>query len=74
MKVAHCCSRNTSSPVPFQIKAQQVEIVHQDKYVGTILDDKLDWTENSTMLLKKGNQRLYFLKRLKSFRQLVLLQ
>ena len=55
--------RNASSPVPFQIKAQQVEIVHQYKYLGTILDDKhVDWTENSTMLLKKGNQRLYFLK------------
>ena len=66
--------RNDSSPVPLQIKGQQVEIVHQYKYLGTILDDKLDWTENSTMLLKKGNQRLYFLKRLKSFRQLVLLQ
>ena len=60
--------RNDSSPVPLQIKGQQVEIVHQYKYLGTILDDKLDWTENSTMLLKKGNQRLYFLKRLKSFR------
>ena len=60
--------RNDSSPVPLRIKGQQVEIVHQYKYLGTILDDKLDWTENSTMLLKKGNQRQYFLKRLKSFR------
>ena len=56
--------RNASSPVPFQIKAQQVDIVHQYKQLGTILDDKLDWTENSTMLLQKGNQRLYFLKML----------
>ena len=53
--------RNDSSPVPLQIKGQQVEIVHQYKYLGTILDNNLDWTENSTMLLKKDDQRLYFL-------------
>ena len=45
-----------------------VETVHQCKYLGTILNDKLDWTKNSTMLLKNGNQRLCFLKSLKSFR------
>ena len=56
------------SPLPLQIKGQQVEIVHQYEYLGTILKDKLDWTENWTMLLKKVNQRLYFLKSLKSFR------
>ena len=60
--------RNASSPVPLQIKGQQVESVHQYKYLGTIPDDKLDWAENSTILLRKWNQRLYFLKRLKSFR------
>ena len=60
--------RNDSSPVPLRIKGQQVEIVHQYKYLGTILNEKLDWIENLTMLLKKGNQRLYFLKSLKSLR------
>ena len=58
--------RNAFLPVPLQIKGQQVKIVHQYKYLGTILDNKLDWTENLIMLLKKGNC-LYFLKRLKSF-------
>ena len=53
---------------PLQIKGQMVETVHQCKYLGTILNDKLDWTKNSTMLLKNGNQRLCFLKSLKSFR------
>ena len=59
--------RNASLPVPLQIKRQQVNIVHQCKYLGTILNNKLDWTENLIMLLKKGNQHLYFLKKLKSF-------
>ena len=56
------------SPISLQIKGQQVEIVHQYKYLGTILNENLDWIEHSTMLLKKGNQCLYFLKSLKSFR------
>ena len=38
------------------------------KYLGTTLDDKLDWTKNSATLLKKANQLLFFLKKLKSFR------
>ena len=34
--------------------------------MGTTLNDKLDWAENSATLLKKANQRLFFLKILKS--------
>lgn len=32
-----------------------------------IIDRKLDWSLNSLALPKKGNQRLYFTKRFKSF-------
>ena len=60
--------RNASKPVPLQIKGEQAEIVHHYKYLGTFLDDKLDWTENlATPLKKRGNQRLHFFKKLKSF-------
>ena len=38
------------------------------KYLGTTLDDELDWAENSATLLKKANIRLFFLKKLKSFK------
>ena len=56
-------------PNPLIIKGKEVEIVHvyQYKYLGTILDDKLDWSVNAESLLKKGNQRMYFMKKLKSF-------
>ena len=36
------------------------------KYLGTVIDDRRDWTENSVML-RKENQRLYFIKKLESF-------
>lgn len=52
---------------PLLINGEQVEVVQQYKYLGTILDSKLDWTENTTLLVKKGNQRLHFLRKLRSF-------
>ena len=35
--------------------------------LGSIIDFKLDWSLNTLALLKEANQRLYFMKRLKSF-------
>ena len=37
------------------------------KYLGTIIDEKLSWDENTKKLQSKGNQRLYFLRKLRSF-------
>ncbi|KAG5262251.1 hypothetical protein AALO_G00293860 [Alosa alosa] len=37
------------------------------KYLGIHLDNKLDWSVNTEALYKKGQSRLYFLKRLRSF-------
>ena len=50
-------------PNPVKIMGQNIEIVHSYKYLGTIIDDKLRWDENSTNLYKKGQQRLYFLRK-----------
>jgi hypothetical protein len=52
---------------PLIINGEQVEVVTQYKYLGTILDHKLDWTDNTTQLVKKGNKGIYFLKKLRSF-------
>lgn len=37
------------------------------KYLGVHLNHKLDWTNNTTALYKKGQSRLYLLRRLRSF-------
>ena len=52
---------------PLVINGEEVEIVGEYKYLGSIIDCKLDWSPNALALLKKGNQRLYFMKKLKSF-------
>ncbi|XP_076450032.1 uncharacterized protein LOC143286377 [Babylonia areolata] len=59
--------RDPPKPRPLVIKGEVVDVVSQYKYLGAILDDKLDWTEQATALLKRGNQRLFFMKKLKTF-------
>ena len=51
-------------PNPVNVMGQNIEIVHSYKYLVTIIDDKLRWDENTTNLYKKGQQRLYFLRKL----------
>ncbi|KAI3375847.1 hypothetical protein L3Q82_004122 [Scortum barcoo] len=57
-------------PEPVIIKGDCVEVVHTYKYLGVQLDDKLDWTANTDALCRKGQSRLYFLRRLASFNHL----
>ena len=54
-------------PNPLMIKGREVEVVHQYIYLGTILDDRQDHSANTRSLLKKGNQRIHFVKKLISF-------
>ena len=49
---------------PGNINGQHIEIVHSYKYLGTIIDDKLRWNDNTMNLYKRGQQRLYFLRKL----------
>ena len=42
-------------------------MVDQYKYLGSIIDSRIDWSANSQALLKKGNQRLFFLRKLNKF-------
>jgi hypothetical protein len=52
---------------PVCIKNDEVEIVSEYKYLGTIIDNKLDWNKNTQKMCAKANQRLYFLRKLRSF-------
>ena len=53
-------------PTPVNINGQHIEIVHSYKYLGTTIDDKLRWDDNTMNLhvYKKGQQRFYFLRKL----------
>ena len=50
------------------INNETVEIVHTYKYLGFTVDDKLNWHEHCNELIKKINKRMYFLRKLKSFK------
>ena len=50
---------------PIIINNENVEIVTKYKYLGCIIDDKLNWSENASNVYKKANQRLYFVRKLK---------
>ena len=52
---------------PVLINNECVELVQSYKYLGFIIDDKLNWHEHISTLSKKLNQRLYFLRKLRSF-------
>ncbi|KAI3365289.1 hypothetical protein L3Q82_010384 [Scortum barcoo] len=49
------------------IRGTEADIVDSYKYLGVHLDNKLDWTTNTDAIYKKGQSRLFFLRRLRSF-------
>ena len=49
------------------LRGVNVEVVSTYKYLGVHLDNKLDWSANTDAVYKKGQSRLYFLRRLRSF-------
>jgi len=50
-------------PVPVSIQGLDIEIVKSYKY----LNNKLDWADHAHTLYKKGQSRLFLLRRLRSF-------
>ena len=54
-------------PQPLVINGEAVEIVEEFKYLGTILDNKLDSGAHTTSLVQKGNQKMFFLRKLRSY-------
>lgn len=59
--------RRKSAPTPISINGVTVEVVQDYKYLGVHLDNKLDWAKNTETVYKKGQSRLYFLRKLRSF-------
>ena len=57
--------RKKSEPhQPLIINGKEIEQVDEYKYLGTTIAHTLDWTNNTTALRKKSNQRIYFLRML----------
>ena len=60
-------SRQKHSPGKTIIHNNEAEIVSKYKYLGTIFDDTLKWDDNTEEIVKKGQQRLYLLRKLNYF-------
>ncbi|KAI4893552.1 hypothetical protein NFI96_004195 [Prochilodus magdalenae] len=60
--------RSRPSQQPIFIKGVDVKVVRSYKYLGVHLDERLDWSVNTDTVYKKAQSRLYFLRRLGSFR------
>ncbi|KAI3366512.1 hypothetical protein L3Q82_000642 [Scortum barcoo] len=61
-------SRKPSADIaPLNIQGLDIERVRTYKYLGVHLNNKLDWTDNTDSLYKRGQSRLYMLRRLGSF-------
>jgi len=52
---------------PLLIRGEVVEEVEDYKYLGVVIDNRLDWKSNTEAVYKKGMSRLYFLRKLRSF-------
>ena len=52
---------------PLCIHGDVIEQVHEYKYLGTIIDDKLCWKVNCQSIQKKANQRMFFVRKLNKF-------
>ncbi|MCJ8749354.1 hypothetical protein PDJAM_G00175360 [Pangasius djambal] len=59
--------RHRSAPSLVNIQGMDIERVDSYKYLGVHLNHKLDWTHNTDALYRKGQTRLYLLRRLRSF-------
>lgn len=51
---------------PLLINNTTVEIVGSTRFLGVHITDRLTWTENITSLVKRAQQRLHFLRRMRS--------
>ena len=54
--------------LPLKINGKEIEQVVQYKYLGVIIDNKLNWEPQSSAVYKKINKRMFFLRKLNSFK------
>lgn len=59
--------RSTLSPGLMNIDGVDIELTDNHKYLGIIIDDKLSFEANVSVVCKKIQQRLFFLRKMGTF-------
>ena len=55
------------APTPITVQGVEIETLDSYKLFGALINNKLDWTDNTEALYRKGQSRLFFFRRLRSF-------
>ena len=64
-KVVDYRRSNKRPPTPITIRGEEVEAVDNYKFLGVHINNKLDWTDNTEALYRKGQSKLFDLSRLR---------
>ena len=59
--------RNPAPPTPIILHDSPVDIVESFRFLGTTISQDLKWGLNISILTKRAQQRMYFLRQLKKF-------
>ena len=57
--------RSKSNHLPLLINNEEVQRVTEFKFLGVWVNDDLSWNSNTTSVIGKAQQRLYYLRKLK---------
>ncbi|KAI4883003.1 hypothetical protein NFI96_002046 [Prochilodus magdalenae] len=57
--------RGRHAHLPLHVGGSAVEVVFNYRYLGVHLSNNLTWSNNTSSLVRKAHQRLYFLRRLR---------
>ena len=59
--------KNPTPPAPITLCGSTIDTVESFRFLGTIISKDLKWELNNSSLVKKAQQRMYFLRQLKKF-------
>ena len=59
--------KHSTEPAPLHINGELVERVNTFRFLGVLISANISWSENTTAIIKKAQQRLHFLRVLRKY-------
>ena len=60
-------SKDSQFTTDIELDGKAIETVKETKLLGTVITDRLDWTENTDKIVKEANKRMVFLHKSSKF-------